>query len=218
VAGILSDHVLTVVTAVGTFLAAVAAWVAAVAARRSAFLSQQANQVAANTAQVTANASQAALYLRFQQQYAGDEMWRDLRNLRSWKEMPHGEDFASKWARLYRENDDKALAVDRSRRRVSHFFDAIAVLYEKHLVSEDIAKLLTRFQGIDLFFEVVEPLEKALNEDYDKSSFDILYALRPTSGLGLGQPRWFRPVIVAPSSTPKNEGSIASNLSAGDAP
>jgi hypothetical protein len=185
-----------------TFVAAVAAWAAAV-------FSQQSSRTAADAAQAT-------LYLRFQQQYAGDEMWQDLRNLRSWKELPHGEDFASKWARLYRQNDETALAVDKSRRRVSHFFDAIAVLSDKHLLSEDVAKLLTRFQGIDLFFDVVEPLEKALNSDYDKSSFDILYALNPVSGRG--QPRRFRPAIEPRSSDTKNEGSIASDPSAGAAP
>jgi hypothetical protein len=181
-----------------TFAAAIAAWAAAV-------FSQQSSRTAAD-------ASQAALYLRFQQQYAGDEMWRDLRNLRSWKEMPHDEDFARKWARLYRDNNEEALTVDRSRRRVSHFFDAIAVLSEKQLISEDIAKLLTRFQGIDLFFEVVEPLEKALNENYDKSSFDILYALRPTSGLGLNQPRRFRPAIESGSPDARANNSAAPTM------
>jgi hypothetical protein len=77
------------------------------------------------------------------------------------------------------------------------------------------AVVLTRFQAIDLFFDVVEPLEKALNSDYDKSSFDILYALNP--GSGRGQPRRFRPAIETRSSDTKNEGSIASDPSAGAA-
>jgi hypothetical protein len=55
VTNVRSDHVLTLVTAVGTFLAAIAAW-------RSAFLSKQANLVAANAAQAAADAAQATLY------------------------------------------------------------------------------------------------------------------------------------------------------------
>jgi len=156
----------------------------------SAIFSWRSSQVAANTAQAT-------LYLKFQEQYASDEMRQDLRNLTSWRELHRGE-FVSTWVKLYQQNDNKALAVDRSRRRVSHFFGAIADLYNERLLSEDLTgRLATRFQGIELWFEVVEPLEKALNPDYDKSQFDTLYSFGTS---GRGQPRWFRPVIETRSS------------------
>jgi len=150
------------------------------------------------SSEVAANGSQATLYLKFQEQYASGQMLQDLRNLRSWREK-YGPDFASRWAKQYEQNNPEALAVNESRRRVSHFYGAIADLYRNGLLSEP--RLLTNFQGIDLWFEVVEPLEKALNPDYDKSQFDALYSLNGSSGRG--QPRWFRPVIKSRSSDAK---------------
>jgi hypothetical protein len=169
----------------------VVACVAAGAAWVSAFFSRRSSQVAANAAQIAANAAQATLYLNFQKQYASDEMLQDLRRLKSWKDQ-HGEDFASKWEEQWESDDDeakaKAQALDGSRRRVSHFFGAIADLYKHGLLSEPLARLLASFPG-DLLFIVLEPLEKQLNENYSKSQFDTLSSLsgyfgpRPASGI-----------------------------------
>ncbi len=149
------------------------------------------------SSKVSANAAQATLYLEFQEQYADHMMWRDLRNLRSWKEL-HGADFANKWAKLYEQNDTDALEVDKSRRRVSHFFGAIADLYKDRLLSEPLARRFANYSGADLWFDVVEPLEEELGRDYDKSQFVTLRKLRDSSGRQ--QPRWFKPEIKRQSS------------------
>jgi type VI protein secretion system component VasK len=92
VADILSDHVLTLATAIGTFLAAIAAW-------GSAFLSKQANQVAAHAAQAAADAAQATLYRSLQQEYASREIHDAMRRLSEWywRFEDRGLDFASEW-------------------------------------------------------------------------------------------------------------------------
>src|SRR5260370_4084799 len=156
----------------------------------SAFFSWRSSKVAAN-------ASQAALYLKFQEQYASHGMRDALRNLSSWREL-HGGDFAHKWGELYEKNDTDALEVDKSRRRVSHFFGAIADLYKNGLLSKPLTCRLANYSGADLWFEVVEPLEEQLGCDYDRSQFETLRSLRDSSGRT--QPRWFKPVIVAQSA------------------
>ena len=173
-----------------TVVIAIAACFSAVAASVSAFLSWRAGKA-------TANAAQATLYLKFQEQYASHEMRQDLRNLRSWREL-HGGDFANKWAKLHEHNDADAVFVDKSRRRVSHFFGAIADLYKDRLLFEPLARRFANYSGADLWFDVVEPLEEELGRDYDKSQFDTLRKLRDSSGRQ--QPRWFKPEIRGQSS------------------
>jgi hypothetical protein len=151
----------------------------------SAFFSGRSSNVAARTAQAT-------LYVKLQEQYASHEMRIDLRNLRSWREL-HGADFANKWAKLHEQNDRDALEVDKSRRRVSHFFGAIADLYTYGLLSKTLACHFANYSGADLWFDVVEPMEEELGRDYDRAQFATLRSLKSSSGRQ--QPRWFKPEI-----------------------
>jgi hypothetical protein len=146
---------------------------------------------------VTAKAAQATLYVKLQERYASHEMRDDLRNVRSWREL-HGPDCASEWARLYDQNDADALEVDKSRRRISHFFGTIADLYRLGLLSKRLARHFANYSGADLWFDFVEPMEEELARAYDKSQFDTMRSLRGSSRRQ--QPRWFRPVIVPQSS------------------
>jgi hypothetical protein len=129
VADILSDHVLTLATAVGTFLPAIAAW-------GSAFLSKRANQVAANGARAAAGAAQATLYRSLQLEYVSREMHDAPRRLSEWywrfdQELDFGSEWKERWATA-----PEAQAPNEARRRVSHFFGAIADLYNGRLLSE----------------------------------------------------------------------------------
>jgi hypothetical protein len=176
VADILSDHVLTLATAIGTFLAAIAAW-------GSAFLSKQANQVAAHAAQAAADAAQATLYRSLQQEYASREIHDAMRRLSEWywRFEDRGLDFASEWKERW-ETEPEVRWLNEARRRVSHFFGTIADLYNGGLLSEPVARRLANFSG-DLVFVVVEPLEKELGDPrYNKLQFDILADLTGYSG------------------------------------
>src|SRR5262249_33874912 len=118
------------------------------------------------------------LILKFRDQYATNEMLIDLRKLREWQDK-HGPNFAATWRDKFRQNDEEALIVDASRRRVSHFFSSIVDLRDAGLVPKRTEKLLTDFDGLDLLYSVVEPLERELNPGYDKTRFDKLRELRP---------------------------------------
>jgi hypothetical protein len=149
------------------FWLAAGASVAAVAAVFSAWFSRRSSRDAAKTAQAT-------LFLSLQRQYASDEMLEDLRKLRSWRE-EQGADFAIKWAEQW-ETNPEARAVNESRRRVSHFFGAIADLYRVGLLSEPLARALTPRDSA-ILFEVVEPLERQLNSNYHRAHFKTLRRL-----------------------------------------
>jgi hypothetical protein len=141
--------------------------VAAIAAVFSAGFSRRSSQDAAKTAQAT-------LFLSLQRQYAGDEMLEDLRKLRSWRE-EQGADFVSKWEEQW-ETNPETRSVNESRRRVLHFFGAIADLYRVGLLSEPLARALTPRDSA-ILFEIVEPLEKQLNPNYNRAHFKTLRSL-----------------------------------------
>jgi hypothetical protein len=130
------------------------------------------------------------IFRHFQQQYASDEMRDDLRELRSWLLWcnERGLDVAIEWEKQWEINPEaypnvhaKARAVDASRRRVSHFFGAIAELYSQRLLGEPLARVLANYSGIDLLFLVVEPLESRLGA-YERSQVDTLASLTGYSG------------------------------------
>jgi hypothetical protein len=145
----------------------------------SAGLSWRSSQTAANLAAIN-------LILKFRDQYASNEMSVDLRNLRAWYDRHASSKFAQTWAQKFQQNDPDALIVDRFRRRVTSFFSNIIDLHDAGFVPKRIEKLLTDFAGFDLLYTVVEPLERELSPDYDRTRFEKLRALRPPS-IGLKQ-------------------------------
>jgi len=152
-------------------VSAVAATGSAIAAAVSACFSSRSSRTAADAAATT-------LMLKFRDRYATNEMLIDLHNLGAWHDK-HGSKFAETWRQKRQQADKEALSVDASRRRVSHFFSSIADLHDTGLVPEQIKKLLTDFDGLDVFYSVVEPLERELNPGYDRARFETLRRLRP---------------------------------------
>jgi hypothetical protein len=151
-------------------VSAIAAAISAIAAAISARASSRASQTAADGAAT-------ALILKFRDQYATNEMLI----------VKHGSSkFAKTWQEKRQQNDKEALIVNASRRRVSHFFSSIADLHDTGLVPERIKKLLTDFDGLDVHYSIVEPLERELNPVYNKKAFETLRELRPPR-VGLAQ-------------------------------
>src|SRR5215469_14608150 len=91
-----------------------------VVAAVSAFFSWRSSRTVANAALTT-------LILKFRDQYASDEMFIDLRNLRAWHDK-YGSQSAEMWRQKLR-NDKDAQIVDASRRRVTSFFSNIIDLH-----------------------------------------------------------------------------------------
>jgi hypothetical protein len=155
---------------------AVGTGVTAVAAGVSALFSWLSSRDAANAAQAT-------LYRSFQKEYASPQMHDALDRLSEFCRRCKRQnlDVASEWKRLWEsgpetEQHAEAQALDAARRRVSHFFGAIADLYNGGLLKKQVASRLANFSG-DLVFLVGEHLEKARNPNYLRAHFDILASL-----------------------------------------
>lgn len=119
----------------------------------------------------------AQLLVRFRERYSEDQMSCDLRLLRKWKEQ-HGEQFAAIWHERFLIEDPRAMDVDAARRHVSHYFSWIGELYNGRFISKQMALLLYKLDGSEVFLEIVEPLDAILNPHYGKKAYETLRTLR----------------------------------------
>jgi hypothetical protein len=164
-----------------SLVTAIAAWLSAHAAMRAAT--------------ETKKATHASLIANLLDAYSSPEMLDALLKLNDFK-AHYGDNYANEFRRLRIEAYDDIREVDHARRRVSHFFNKIHTLKKlRHLDLPEVKEVATKGQ-VEFFRQVVEPLEAALNADYDRSAFESLgelYSIGP-GRLPLANPK----VISAP--------------------
>ena len=162
--------ILTAITAIAAAFSAIGAWL---------------------SARATKLTSEAQLFSRFMEEYGAYEMVTALRNLRNWK-AENGDEFEEKWRKALDNSESQAHEVDKSRRLVKFYFLKALRLYTSGFVSKKFLKQVISVDGINILFEIVEPLEYALNPAYNKSNFKKLKTLCKSKGTG----RLIRPVPV----------------------
>lgn len=141
---------LTDLSSYATMVATIAAAWAAIEARRSV--------------NITKRTAESQLLCEFMRDYESPEMADALRRLDHWRRN-HGETFAQVWIQRFSSGDQEAAAVDRSRRKVNFYFAKIAQLQKAKLVETRILRMMATVSGINLFYDVVLPLELALNPE-----------------------------------------------------
>lgn len=120
----------------------------------------------------THKSTQAQLISSLLNEYGSDEMQEALVGLRKkWKENPTG------YQKKFEEQKDVDPNWDRWRRRVSHYFHKVAVLYEDALLDRKyVARVATKEQ-VQFLLEVIEPLEAGNAKGYGPFMFNILGSL-----------------------------------------
>lgn len=165
--------ILTLLSALGALASALAAWRAASATRRSADATQKAAEATQRAAEATRIASEAQLVERFISEYFDPGMAEALRVLRRWKSV-YGEEFEFKWRQLLDQSETSAQEADRARRYVKGYFLKADRLRDSGLIGDVALVNVASVDGINILFDVVEPMEFALNQSYDRAAFDRL--------------------------------------------
>lgn len=135
------------------------------------------------SAKATRIASEGLLVSAFLNEYASPEMLRYLRLLRNW-ESEKGKGFEENWRKALENADSKALEVDQARRYVKSYFLKALRLYESGYVNKKFLKQVCSVDGINIMYDIVEPLEYALNPASDKEHFEKLRKLCGRSQTG----------------------------------
>lgn len=113
----------------------------------------------------------AQILMQITDAYSSPEMLSGMLNLRNWQQQ-HGPDFAKKFGEMRRNDYSKVEQVDKDKRRYSHHFHKIRLLLDSGVVSESFVKKVVSPGQVDFLLEVIEPLEEAINPNYDHSTFD----------------------------------------------
>ena len=113
----------------------------------------------------------AQILMQITDAYSSPEMLSGMLNLRKWQQQ-HGSDFAKKFGEIRRSDYSKIEQIDKDRRRFSHHFHKIKLLLDSGVVNESFVKKVVSPDQVDFLLELIEPLEEALNPNYDHSTFD----------------------------------------------
>jgi hypothetical protein len=152
------EIVTTLLAVIATAIAAWAAW----EARKAAKATQ-----AAVEAQVVYSAMG---------EYFEPKMAQSLRTLRDWQNK-NGSDFANFWVQEFQQHRPEAVEVDPAKRYVKGFFTRVTRLYSAGLINERALRAVTYVNGINLFYDVIVPLDLAQNPDVDRAAEQILSRL-----------------------------------------
>ena len=172
--------VLAMISALGALGAAIGAWL---------------------SARATRSAAEAQLFSRFMEEYGTPQMLTALRTLRNWK-AKQGDEFEEKYRKALGEADPNVHKVEQARRLVKFYFLKALRLYEAGFVTQRFLKEVAAVDGVNILYDIVEPLEYALNPAYNKSKFERLRKICGRAGTG----RLIRPIPATPrSSEPASE-------------
>lgn len=128
---------------------------------------------AKKAASETRKATQASLIADISNYYSSSEMLDAMHLLDGFKSH-HRENYADEFRNLRKRDYDSIRTIDHARRRVSHHFAKIHVLRELDLLDDNVVKKIATKGQVEYLRTVVEPLEAALNADYDRSAFESL--------------------------------------------
>lgn len=103
---------------------------------------------------------EASLWPDFNRRYKTDEMSQAIKTLTNWY-YDHPADFVDLWLEKLRLGDEEARHLDRHRRTLSMFFVDIASLYRDRIISRRFARFVANQAGLNVFYEVVVPMNMA---------------------------------------------------------
>ncbi len=151
-----------VLTLIALLLTAVAAWRSASASRRAVGETR-----VATTAQIMSS---------LLDEYQSDAMSKAMTGLRQF-ERSHRPVFQDHFLDLLQRSPDSYRPLDAKRRRVAHYFDKIYRLQRAEYVDDAFVRTVVGQGQVEFYLKVIEPLEKAIDLDYDESAFEYFAKL-----------------------------------------
>jgi hypothetical protein len=116
----------------------------------------------------------AQIVLALTESYSSPKMHDAMKNLRWYKE--NTPDFMERFARKDL-NESAMSSIDSNRRLYAHYFHRLRILLTTSTIDETFLKRIVSPDQVDFLFEIIEPLDKAANPDYDTSTYEIFRKL-----------------------------------------
>ncbi|ESQ76963.1 hypothetical protein AEYBE204_18990 [Asticcacaulis sp. YBE204] len=106
------------------------------------------------------NTTEADFYLQFTARYNTLRMHEALLVLYRLK-MSKPDDFAHHFIQEFRQGTPEGLRLDQARRLVNRYFVNIAEMRRNRLINQKLARMLCNFQGLNIFYKIVVPMNQA---------------------------------------------------------
>lgn len=132
------------------------------------------------SAKETRKTSLAQIVMQITDAYSSPEMLEGMVNLR-WQQQ-NVADFAKKFGETKNTDYSKVALIDKARRMYAHYFHKIKLLLDTGLINERFVKKVVTSGQVDFLLEMIEPLEEAMNSNYDRSMFDTFRKLYGKDG------------------------------------
>ena len=158
------------------------------AAKKSAEAAERTAKATNKYVKETERATQAQLYFSLWEYYSSKEMLKSLRLLREVEESESFKIWSQEGPKTFAggyheggiiEIQEEIEKTEKDypyyKRFVKYYFLRIYHLDEQGFLPVHLVKDLLSVDGIELFFNVVKPLEYLENENFDSSDFDALY-------------------------------------------
>lgn len=155
-----------------TFIAALTAALVVVTCYY-AYATRQILQANNKLVKTTKNTSLAQIIMQLTDAYAQPEMLQGMKRLRHFKET-HSADFGRKFSEMKKQNKKHYDTLDEDRRRFSHYFRTLFVMLDADVIDVEFLKKIVppgKDDQVDFLLQVIEPLEKEIDANYDTSMF-----------------------------------------------
>lgn len=130
--------------------------------------------------------TEADITMKLTDIYSSPKMLEGMRALRNFQRK-FGADFAKVFAELREKEYGKVKREDEARRRYSHYFYRMRLLLDTHAINKAYMKKVVHPEHVNFYFEVIVPMEMAINPNYDKITFDTFRNLHKTRNDGVEQ-------------------------------
>jgi len=130
---------------------------------------------ARKSAKATQDAAEASLVVLFLEKYFDPGMDEALRVLAAWKQ-DKGKDFATIWIAGRNSGSAEAWAANDARRKVKGYFEETARLHFAGVIRTATLRELAYVAGLNIYFDVIDPMELALNPSRSPRTVEFLQA------------------------------------------
>ena len=145
-------------------------WIAAMFSAIGSFAAAAAAFFAWKSVKQTKKGVWAQIVMQLKGEYSSSEMGDGIKRLRDFKDK-WGTDFNKAFTRMKKEKKEQYDELNEDRRRYSHYFHKIRSLLETDVVDKKFVKKVIHDDQVERLLDIVEPLEKEINSDYDPSTF-----------------------------------------------
>ncbi len=101
-----------------------------------------------------------SVMMNFQDRFSTEEMADAIQSLYAFKER-YGENFAEKFATMYREQDEKTIAINLARRKLGNYYFSLSQALKVGAMDREMIRSVTTKASTEAFFQICAPMADA---------------------------------------------------------